>query len=105
MARRATEGQQDKMAILYQYLTGPQFRQRVEAIKEAFTAMQADLITERTVYERHWAKRQKQIDRVMASTVGMWGELQAIAGASLQQIEGLEMKALGAPAGASKETE
>lgn len=96
LARRATEGQQDKMAILYQYLTGPQFRQRVEAIKEAFTAMQADLITERTVYERHWAKRQKQIDRVMASTVGMWGELQAIAGASLQQIEGLEMKALGA---------
>ncbi|MBX3323249.1 MAG: DUF2130 domain-containing protein [Phycisphaeraceae bacterium] len=94
LARRATEGQQDKMAILYQYLTGPQFRQRVEAIKEAFTAMQADLITERTVYERHWAKRQKQIDRVMASTVGMWGELQAIAGASLQQIEGLEMKAL-----------
>lgn len=96
LARRATEGQQDKMAILYQYLTGPQFRQRVEAIKEAFTAMQADLITERTVYERHWAKRQKQIDRVMASTVGMWGELQAIAGASLQQIEGLEMKALAA---------
>jgi len=94
-ARRATEGQQDKMAILYQYLTGPQFRQRVEAIKEAFTAMQADLGTERTVYERHWAKRQKQIDRVMASTVGMWGELQAIAGTALQQIEGLEMKALG----------
>lgn len=95
LARRATEGQQDKMAILYQYLTGPQFRQRVEAIKEAFTAMQADLITERTVYERHWAKRQKQIDRVMASTVGMWGELQAIAGTSLQQIEGLELRALG----------
>jgi hypothetical protein len=95
LARRATEGQQDKMAILYQYLTGPQFRQRVEAIREAFTTMQADLVAERAVFERLWAKRQKQIDRVMTSTVGMWGELQAIAGASLQQIEGLEMKALG----------
>ena len=56
--------------------------------------MQADLITERTVCERHWAKRQKQFDRAMASTVGMCGELQAIAGASLHQTEGLEMKAL-----------
>ncbi len=94
LARRATEGQHDKMAVLYQYLTGPEFRQRIEAISEAFTAMQADLIAERTAFERQWAKRQKQIDRVMASTVGMWGELQAIAGASLQQIEGLEMKML-----------
>jgi hypothetical protein len=95
MARRASEGQQDKMAILYQYLTGPQFRQRVEAIRDAFTVMQADLGAERTAFERMWAKRQKQIDRVMVSTVGMYGDLEGIAGKSMPEIEGLELKMLG----------
>lgn len=94
LARRATEGQQDKMAILYQYLTGPQFRQRVEAIKDAFTTMQEDLDAERRVITKQWEKRAKQIERVMISTVGMYGDLQAIAGKTLQEIEGLEIRAL-----------
>lgn len=94
LARRATEGQQDKMAILYQYLTGPQFRQRVEAIKDTFTTMQEDLDAERRVITKQWEKRAKQIERVMISTVGMYGDLQAIAGKTLQQIEGLEIRAL-----------
>lgn len=94
-ARRASEGQQDKMVILYQYLTGPQFRQRVEAIKDAFTTMQEDLDAEKRVITKQWAKRQQQIERVMVSTVGMYGDLQAIAGKTLLQIEGLELKALG----------
>ena len=33
----------------------------------------------------------------MQSTVGMYGDLQGIAGKSLQEIKGLEMKALEAP--------
>jgi hypothetical protein len=93
-ARRATEGQQDKMAILYQYLTGPQFRQRVEAIKDAFVTMQEDLDAEKRAINKQWAKRQQQIERVMVSTVGMYGDLQAIAGKTLQEIEGLELKTL-----------
>ncbi|HPF39666.1 MAG TPA: DUF2130 domain-containing protein [Phycisphaerae bacterium] len=94
LARRAAEGQQDKMAVLYQYMTGPQFRQRVEAIKDAFVTMQSDLDAERRVITKQWEKRQKQIERVMVSTVGMYGDLQAIAGTTIQEIEGLEMKAL-----------
>ena len=41
------------------------------------------------------AKREEQIERVMGATVGMYGDLQGIAGKSLQEIEGLELKALG----------
>ena len=92
--RRAADGQQDKLAILYQELTGPQFRQRVEAIKDAFTTMQEDLDAERRVITKQWQKRAKQIERVMASTVGMEDDLHAIAGTSLLQIDGLELKAL-----------
>jgi hypothetical protein len=96
-ARRASEGQQDKMAVLYRYMTGPQFRQRVEAIRDAFMSMQEDLTKEQQVITKQWAKRQQEIDRVMASTVGMYGDIQAIAGKTLQEIEGLELRALGEP--------
>lgn len=95
MARQVSEGQQTKTEMVYQYLTGPRFRQRVEAIVEAFSSMQEDLDKERKVIMKQWAKREEQIERVMSSTVGMYGDLQGIAGKSLQEIEGLELKAIG----------
>ena len=93
-ARHASEGQQTKMELVYQYLTGPRFRQRVQAIVESFSSMQEDLDREKKVFTKQWAKREEQIDRVMQSTVGMYGDLQGIAGKSLQEIEGLELRAL-----------
>lgn len=95
MARLAAEGQHGKTEMVYQYLTGPRFRQRVEAIVEAFSTMQEDLDKERKAIMKQWAKREAQIERVMNATVGMYGDLQGIAGKSLQEIEGLEMRALG----------
>ena len=95
LARQTTEGQQTKTEMVYQYLTGPRFRQRVEAIVEAFSTMQEDLDKERKAIMKQWAKREEQIMRVMGATVGMYGDLQGIAGKSLQEIEGLELPALG----------
>lgn len=97
LARQVTEGQQTKTELIYQYLTGPRFRQRVEAIVEAFSTMQEDLDKERKVIMKQWAKREEQIERVMGATVGMYGDLQGIAGKSLQEIEGLELVALSSP--------
>jgi hypothetical protein len=96
-ARKANEGQQTKMEIVYDYLMGPRFRQRVQAIVEAFSTMQEDLDKERKVITKQWAKREEQIGRVMQATVGMYGDLQGIAGKTLQEIEGLELQALDAP--------
>jgi len=98
-ARQASEGQQTKMEMLYSYLTGPRFRQRVQAIVEAFSNMKEDLDKEKKAITKQWAKRDEQIERVMQATVGMYGDMQGIAGKTLQEIEGLEMKALEAPAG------
>jgi hypothetical protein len=95
IVRQANEGQQTKTEMVYQYLTGPRFRQRVEAIVEAFSSMQEDLDKERKVIMRQWAKREEQIMRVMGATVGMYGDLQGIAGKSLLEIEGLELSTLG----------
>jgi len=94
-ARIATDGQQTKTEMVYQYLTGPRFRHRIEAIVEKFTDMQADLDKERKVMTRLWAKREEQIRGVVESTAGMYGDLQGIAGRTLQEIEGLDVKLLG----------
>jgi hypothetical protein len=93
-ARQASDGQQTKMEMVYQYLTGPRFRQRVEAIVEKFSDMQEDLDKERKMMTRQWAKREQQIRGVIESTAGMYGDLQGIAGRTFQEIEGLEVKAL-----------
>jgi hypothetical protein len=93
-ARQASEGQQTKMDMVYRYLTGPRFRQRIQAIVEAFSSMREDLDRERKAITKQWAKREEQIDRVMQATVGMYGDLQGIAGKTLQEIEGLEFQGL-----------
>lgn len=94
LARQSSEGLQTKTELVYQYLTGPKFRLRIQAIVEAFSTMQEDLDKERKSVTRLWAKRESQIERVMGATVGMYGDLQGIAGRSLQEIEGLEYPAL-----------
>lgn len=94
LIRQASEGQQTKTEMIYQYLTGPRFRQRVEAIVEAFSSMQLDLDKEKKAITKQWAKREEQITRVMQSTVGMYGDLQGIAGKSLHEIEGLSLQTL-----------
>ena len=94
VARQASEGQQTKMEVMYQYLTGPRFRQRVQAIVEAFSNMQQDLDKERKAITKQWAKREAEISRVMQATVGMYGDLEGIAGKTMPEIEGLELPAL-----------
>jgi hypothetical protein len=93
-ARQAGEGQKTKMELVYQYLTGPRFRHRVEAIVEKFEDMQSDLDKERKTMTRLWAKREEQIKGVIETTVGMYGDLQGIAGRTMQEIEGLETRLL-----------
>lgn len=96
-SRLANEGQQTKTEMVYQYLTGPRFRHRIEAIVEKFTDMQADLERERKTMMRLWAKREEQIRGVVESTAGMYGDLQGIAGRTLQEIEGLGIPLLDTP--------
>lgn len=94
LARISKEGQQTKEEMLYEYLTGARFKQRVEAIVETFMSMQDDLKKEQRVIAKQWAKRSEQIERVIGATVGMYGDLQGIAGKSIQEIEALELRAL-----------
>lgn len=92
-ANSAQDGKNEKMEIMYKYLTGPEFRNRVEAIVESFVAMKADLDAEKRATQKIWAKREKQIENVITHVGGMHGDLQGIAGASLPNIKLLELTA------------
>ncbi len=90
-AHAASEGKQEKMDLLYRYLAGDQFRQKVQGIVEAFEALQLQLIRERRAMEKQWKEREKQVERVINNTVGMYGELSGILGGSLPSIPALEL--------------
>lgn len=93
-ARFATEGQHGKMELVYKYLSGPEFRNRIRGLVEPYIEMQADLESEKRAFNRHWNKRQKQLDRAITSTTGLYGDLQGIVGNGLQEIEGMDSLAL-----------
>ena len=79
------------MDMLYRYLAGDPFRQKVQGIVEAFTALQQQLNRERRAMEKQWREREKQIERVITNTVGMYGEMSGILGGTLPRIPALEL--------------
>ncbi len=87
--RAMSVGKNEKMEVLYSYLTGVEFKQRVEAIIEAFSSMDEGLKKERTAYEKIWSEREKQIKKVITNTVGMYGDLSGLI--TLPQIKTLEL--------------
>jgi hypothetical protein len=76
--RCAAINEEEKLELLHRYLSGIEFRQRVEAVVEAFTAMRHDLDQERRASERQWARRSRQIDAVTFNVSGMYGDLQGL---------------------------
>lgn len=93
-ARQAEVGKREKMAILYDYLSSQGFRQRVEALVEAFATLQNDLEKEKRAMNKIWKQREMQLQIVSDSTVSMLGEMHGIIGASMPEIEGLELRAI-----------
>jgi hypothetical protein len=91
-ARRAETGKQEKAQVLYAYLSSTGFRQRIEAIVEAFVTMKTDLDAEKRAMTKQWAKREKQLEQVVQTTALMYGDLQGIVGqTTLPEIATLEL--------------
>jgi hypothetical protein len=84
--QRSEENKGDKMQLLYNYLTGNEFKGQVEAIVEGFMAMKQSIMKERIQMEKMWKEREKQLEKVLISTSGMYGSVKGIAGASVGNI-------------------
>ncbi len=82
-------GKNEKMEILFSYLTGTGFTQRIKAIREAFLSMEDSLKKERIAYEKNWLERERQIQKVIKNTAGIYIDLNGIV--QLQKIEFLEL--------------
>ena len=93
-SRRALDGQHGKMELVYNYLTGQEFCNRVSGIAEAFVTMRQDLEREKQVFQTQWNKRAKQLERVLLNTTGLYGDLQGIIGSTLPEIRGMGLSAL-----------
>lgn len=84
-----SENKNEKMEVIYGYLTGSEFRQRVEAMAEAFISLKSDLDQEKRLFAKVWAKREKNLEKMQNHTLGMYGDLQGLMGPSLPEIKQL----------------
>ncbi|KKP29276.1 MAG: hypothetical protein UR15_C0018G0002 [Parcubacteria group bacterium GW2011_GWA2_31_28] len=88
-------GKEEKKEILWNYLTGVEFNQRIGAILDAYSQLQEDVEKEKRWFTQKWAKQEKNIRKVIDNILGMSGDLQSIIGKSLPEIKGLDMLSSG----------
>lgn len=89
--KQSVQAKDGKMELMYSYLSGTEFKHRIEAIVEAFTNMQAEIEKEKRYFSSKWARDEKNIRMVIDNTYGMHGDLKAIIGKMLPQIKGLDV--------------
>lgn len=87
--RKSAVGKNEKMEILYNYLSGVEFKQRVETIVDAFEVMREEIEKERKWFSAKWSRQEKSLRSVIDHTHGMHGDLAGIMGASLPEIKSL----------------
>jgi hypothetical protein len=85
------ENKGDKMQMIYSYVTGNEFKQKLEAAFESYNEMQEDLIREKTLFTSQWARREKRLLKAMESLVSLYGDVRGIAGGAVQEIRALEI--------------
>ncbi len=89
--KQSLVGRDEKMEVLFGYLSGSQFKNRIENIVMAFMNMKQDLETEKRSFQRIWNKREKELETVVMSTSALYGDLQGIIGGALPTIQHLEL--------------
>jgi hypothetical protein len=86
-ARVANANKGEKMEAVYDYLTSPQFAQKLRAVYEAFRGMRAELDGERATTQQRWNRREKQIQLATAQLLAIAGDVQGLAQQDVPQLE------------------
>lgn len=87
----ASHDRSTKTQQLYHYISGAEFRNRVEQLVVTFVDMQRDLDRESRALAVAIKRRQKQLESLIYGTAGMYGDLQGIIGGALPRIDQLEL--------------
>ncbi|MCF6148512.1 MAG: DUF2130 domain-containing protein [Candidatus Kuenenia sp.] len=81
----------DKIIMLYDYLTGNEFKMQLETIIEGFTELKNSITREKLAMEKLWKEREKQLDKVLLSTTHFYGTIKGIAGSAIPTVPLLEL--------------
>lgn len=92
-ARQAATGQGQKQELLYEYILGASFRQKIETLVETFIVLRDDLDREKRAVQKLWSMREQQLEKLMSATSRLYGEVQGIIGPSLAPVRELELQA------------
>ena len=85
--RVISAGKGEKMEAVYDYVTSPQFAQKLRAVFDTFKRMRDELETERSTTTQRWARREKQISIAQNSLLSIGGDVQGLAQTALPQLE------------------
>lgn len=81
----------DKAEMLYEYITGHEFRQQVEALVEVYQEMNIQIQKERVSFEKSWKAREMQVRKLILSTANVYGSMQGLVGSSMPSVRGLDL--------------
>ena len=84
-------GKDTKMEMLYKYLTSEEFKNLFESIITGFKSIQDSHHNEKLKMQRLWKEREKVLEQILSNSVEFYGSLKGIAGASIQDIQLLEV--------------
>jgi hypothetical protein len=85
--RLTSAGKGEKAEAMYDYVTSPQFAQKLKAVMAAFQRMREELESEKSQTQQRWARREKQLEAGKAALLGVGGDIQGLAQHDLPQLE------------------
>lgn len=94
-ARIASQNQNEKQAALYAYLSGVEFKQRIEGILEPLAFLLCEHEREERAHQAGAARREKAIKQAITSLAVLYGGVSGVVGEALPRIDQLELPAAG----------
>jgi hypothetical protein len=81
-----TVSKDERIEALHRYITGPDFRHRIEAIQDSYHALQDELEKEKRWCVQKWARQDRYIRGVLDNAVGMYGDFEGLNGSNLPAL-------------------
>ncbi len=79
------------MQMLYNYLTGNEFKHQIEAIVEGFMSLKEGITKEKIQMEKLWKEREKQLEKVILNTTHFYSSVKGIAGNAIADVKLLDL--------------
>lgn len=89
--QNSVEWREEKLEVIFNYLTSAKFKDKIENILTAFREMQDQVVEERKAFEARWKKRETLLENVIKNTSWMYGDLSWILWSKLQKVDYLEL--------------